>query len=208
MNEKILLLSSLFSIVLIVVLAEAFEATCEAGGPYIKNSTIINVIGNVTNNSLGANANVTINISKSGVLKANRSTTADSSGKYFASFNDVLDVGTYDVNVSVQRLDNTIVCNDTVEIYLSSETITCQNRVIAVDGYALYSDTGQPVTSGTAFVTILDKNVGNKTSLTSSGTFSVGLSACLILGNRYTIVVVVEDNSAKRSWLHQTFVVY
>jgi len=196
--------SSIF-LVFIVSYSEApLTITCEAGGPYAKNATI-NVIGNVTNASVGGVANVSTNVSVGGVQQASSNTTSDDDGRYHASYFLNLDFDTYTVATSAQNGSTTVYCTDTIGVQLGVNT-SCANKIIRIEGIAVYSSSARAVTSGNATVGIAEERVANSTRINSTGGFRVPVSACLKKGSKYTLNVLVDDDDGRRSFLQQMFI--
>lgn len=193
----------IFSLFLGIVLVQAaLNITCEAGGPYVKDSVVI-VVGNVTNET-GTTANVSVNITKEGVIKASRTTTADSDGKYYVTFNEQLDIGNYSVNATAEKSGAYNSSNCSLEIRLSQPSGLCQNKNMIINGTAIYSDTGQLVSFGIVTVSVLETNDKIQSSIIN-GKFSLTLSTCVVLGRRYTLGIFVDDNAGKTSWSQMIF---
>jgi hypothetical protein len=176
------------------------SVSCEVGGPYLKNSSAnlsINVVGNVTSPSSAAN--ITVNITKEGVIKTNKNTAADSDGVYYVTINQSLDVGNYTINVSADQGGAYVFCNDSLEVRMASLS-ACTDKNLKITGKTVYSSSGGFISSGKVFASILDENINNNTSFTN-GDFTIYISGCLKLGKRYILQLIVEDNTGSRSWL-------
>ena len=195
---------SAFYIFFVAGVEAPLTITCEAGGPYAKNATI-NVIGNVTNASVGGVANVSTNVSLSGTQRASSNTTSDADGRYQTSFLLDLDFDTYDIVASAQNGSVTVYCTDTVELQLGVNT-SCANRRITFQGTALYSFNATPVNTGTATIGIAEERVANSSAMNSTGGFTVPVSACLKKGGRYTLNIFVDDGNNRRSFMQQVFI--
>ena len=203
LKQLILYSILIFSLVLGITLVQAaLNITCEAGGPYVKGSVVI-VVGNVTNET-GTAANVSVNITKEGIIKASRTTTSDSDGKYYVSFNEQLDIGNYTVNATAEKSGAYNSSNCSLEIRLSLPSGLCQNKNMMINGTAIYSDTGQLVSSGIVTASVLETNDKAQSSFTN-GKFSLTLSTCVVLGRRYTLGIFVDDNAGKTSWSQMIF---
>lgn len=188
---------ALFFIILLLLavhISKSISLTCEAGGPYAPESSVI-VTGNVTDS---ASAVMVMNISKIGTLKAEKTTTSDASGFYYfivSSLSEGLDYGTYTVHVNATDAGNTANCSDTFEIQMPQNIDTCDIKTLVISGKAVYS-TGSTVTSGNIFVSIDGTDIKNSTSFTS-GSFSIALKGCMYVANRYTMNIVISDNAGK-----------
>jgi len=197
-----LAVSLIFFLLLFIQLARSLSVTCEAGGPYGTGSTVLvtgNVSGEVSNTS-----NVTVNISKSGTLKAATSTTSDSDGSYYAIFTQTFDIGNYGVGVNASNTTHFAECSDTFEVILQEITTTCEQKTVTVQGNSTYA-TGTPVASGNIFMSIEGTTASSLTSF-SGGTFSASLTACVYLGKKYTLIISVADASGKKGTAHILFV--
>lgn len=195
---------SVFLIFIVKYTEAPLAVTCEAGGPYAKNATI-NVIGNVTNNSIGTVSNVSTNMTLAGSQLSVSNTTSDDDGRYQTSFFLNLDFDTYTMVVSAQANTTTVYCTDTVQVQLGVNT-SCENRVIKFQGVAFYSSNSTPITTGTATIGIAEERIANSSSMNSTGGFLVPVTACLKKGGKYTLNVFVDDSYNKRSFLQQIFV--
>lgn len=191
-------------IVLMVQSTSAFSIQCEAGGPYAKNATI-NILGNVTDNSQGAVSNVSTNISVSGTQQTSSNTTSDGDGTYHTSHFLNFDFNTYNVVVEAKANTTSIYCTDTIQVQLGVNT-SCANRVVYVEGLAIYSANASYVNAGTATVGISEVSVSNSSSVNSTGGFKVPVTACIKSGTLYTLNVIVDDNLGKRSSLQEHFI--
>jgi hypothetical protein len=168
--------------------------TCEAGGPYGVGSVLLiagNVSGDVSNSS-----NITVNISKSGTLKATQSTTSDSGGSYYTIFTQSFDIGSYIVNVSASNSTHTFQCNDTFDIILQEPITTCVQKTVTVRGRPMYTS-GNLVNSGTVFVSIENMTVTNTTNF-SGGSFSISLTTCLYIGRKYFLYLSIIDPQERK----------
>jgi hypothetical protein len=205
MKNKILISFLLiFSLLIFIQTTYSLSVSCEIGGPYLKNSTTgisMNVVGNVT--SPAAAANITVSISQSGALKTSKDTTADSQGAYSTTVSYNLDAGTYDVNVSAEQQGTYAFCNDTLEIQIPQAAPICLNRNLQISGNVISSSTGQLLSSGKVFASVLDESVSNSTSFTN-GRFSISISGCLKGGKRYILQIIVESSDGSRSWFYTT----
>ena len=195
---------AIFLVIIITSSDAALIISCEAGGPYSKNATI-NIIGNVTNNSVGAVANVSVNVSLGGTQKVSINTSSDPEGNYVVSALFTQDFNSYDVVASAQANGVTVYCNDNIAVQLSTNT-SCQNRVLHIEGQALFSSDLSPVTGGRATVGIAEEKIANSSALNSTGGFSVPISLCFKKGSKYTFNVIVDDGKDKQGYLQQVFV--
>jgi hypothetical protein len=157
-----------------------------------------NVSGEVSNTS-----NITVNVSKSGTLKAATSTTSDSDGSYYAIFTQTFDIGDYQVGVNASNTTNFAECSDTFSVILQEVTKTCEQKTVTVQGNSTYA-TGTPVTSGNVFISIEETRANNITSF-SSNNFSISLTACLYSGKKYTLEISIIDSSGKKGTTHILF---
>jgi len=198
---------STFYLSLQTVLA-AISATCNAGGPYLKNS-VVNVIGNVTSGGVGTAATVTVNITNGTTVYLSNTTSSGSNGGYYVSYSssqiNTLDTGTYGVNVTAVSGINTYQCNTTMQL-LYLQRIDCQSKTIYVAGSAVYADNGIPVSGGRVTIAAVGSGITNATSF-SNGQFSVYLNGCFFLGNLYTFSILVSDNSNRTSSTQINFIV-
>lgn len=198
MRSLILIIILIFSLIFGITLVQAaLQITCNAGGPYLKNSVMI-VIGNVTD-TVGTTANVSVNITKDGSIKASRSTTSDSDGKYYVNFNEELSSGNYSVNASATKGGTFTSSNCSLEIKLTEAATSCLIKTMTINGTAVYSNTGQVISSGTVSASVMDTNFKNSASFTN-GRFSVALNMCLFSGRRYTLAVFVDGGAERNSW--------
>ena len=204
--ENYFISAAVLSVFLIVVITStsAFEVTCEAGGPYGRNATI-NVLGNVTDNSAGAVANVTINISTGGTQKANNNLTSESGGQYQTAFITNLDIATYTVAISAKANTTSVYCTDTVSVQLGLNT-SCSNRVLRFEGTGIYSSNGNMVTTGNATAGLAEERTANSSTMNSTGEFVVPITVCVKKGSRYTLNLIIDDGQGKRGFLQQIFV--
>jgi hypothetical protein len=199
----VLLISVFLSLEVIIVYSQSsLTATCEAGGPYVKNSTV-NVVGDVTNNTEGVASNIEVNITKNSTTYASRSTTSDSSGRYYVSFVESLDIGNYSVNVTAEKDGEYGYCSDNLEIRLEYME-TCVDRNIQVSGMLIYS-TGELVGSGTITASVIEADAKNQDSFTA-GEFSITIPACIYPGRRYSLSIIIEDGLGGRSYSQIFFV--
>jgi hypothetical protein len=167
---------------------------CEAGGPYHLGSTVLvvgNVFGEITNET-----NVTINITKSGSLKASQTTTSDSSGIYYSIFNQYLDVGEYVVNVVANSSTNEFFCSDEFEVVSVEARKECSQKTISIEGKAI--DTfGNPINSGKAFISVEGISTTNSTNF-SNGEFQAFLAACLYPEEKYLVQLTIIDDVGRK----------
>ena len=191
-------------IALMVQSTVAFSIQCEAGGPYAKNATI-NILGNVTDNGQGAVSNVSTNISVGGSQKSGANTSSDGDGTYQTSHFLNLDFDTYDVVVGAKANTTSVYCTDTIQVQLGVNT-SCANKIVYVEGLAIYSSNASYVNAGTATVGISEVSVSNSSSVNSTGGFKVPVTACIKSGTRYTLNIIVDDNLGKRSSLQEHFI--
>jgi hypothetical protein len=205
MKNKILISFILFfSSLIFIHIAYSLTVNCDAGGPYLRNSSAnlsINVVGNVTDQA--AAANITVNITQSGVLKVSKTTTADSQGVYFTTINYSFDGGNYTVNVSAEQQGTLAFCNDTLEVQLPQAALACVNRYLRILGKAIYSSTGELLPTGKVFASILEESITNSTSFTD-GDFAIYLSSCLKSGKKYILQIIIEDSAGSRSWSYSS----
>ena len=168
--------------------------TCEAGGPYSIGSTVLvlgSVLGEASNET-----NVTINISKSGELKASQTTNSDSSGSYFSIFNQYFDTGKYLVNVSARNSTSEFFCSDEFDVLSPGAKKECLQRTISVKGKA--TDTfGIPLSSGKVFISIEGISVTNSTTF-SNGNFKISLTSCFYLDKKYLAQLAIIDGEGKK----------
>lgn len=204
MNKFLISISIFYSLILftfVLVSSANLDVTCEAGGPYLRNSKII-ITGNVTNVT-GTTANVTVYIKSGSTVLASRNTVSAFDGKFITSLTSNLDAGNYTVNATAERLGVYGNCTTNIEIKFATNT-SCVNRTITVNGTAVHAGTGQLVSSGTVFLSILDQNAKNSASF-SNGQFSVSVYPCLSLGQIYTMVLTTTGDG-KDSWSQILFV--
>jgi len=198
MRSLTLIVILIFSLIFGITLVQAaLQITCDAGGPYVKNSVVI-VIGNVTD-TVGTTSNVSVNITKDGSIKASRSTTSDSDGKYYVNFNEELSSGNYSVNASATKSGTFTSSNCSLEIKLTEAATSCLTKTMTINGTAVYSNTGQVISSGTVSASVMDTNFKNSASFTN-GRFSVTVDMCLFSGRRYTLAVFVDGGAERNSW--------
>lgn len=203
--KKILLTISIFySLILftfVLVSSTNLNVTCQVGGPYLKNSRIT-FAGNVTNIT-GTASNITIYFKKGNTVLASLNTTSASDGKFITSITPNLDSGNYTINATAERFGVFGNCTGNIEIKFSTST-SCVNKTITVNGTSVYADTGQLVSTGTVYLSILDNNIKSSASI-SDGQFSVSVSPCLNLGQRYTVVLTTTGGE-ENSWSQILFV--
>jgi hypothetical protein len=70
---------------------------------------------------------------------------------------------------------------------------------MTINGTAVYSNTGQVISSGTVSASVMDTNFKNSASFTN-GRFSVTVDMCLFSGRRYTLAVFVDGGAERNSW--------
>jgi len=183
-------------------------ATCNAGGPYLKNS-VVNVVGNVTYNGAGKLSNVVSNITNASSVYVSKTTNSGSDGGYYVSYNyseiNSLDLGTYGVNVTARNGSDVYVCNSTLEL-LYLQQINCQTRTVYVGGNVLYASSGTQVSSGRVTAAVVGSGITNSTTF-SNGRFSIYLTGCFLIGNLYTFSILAADNSNKTSSTQINFIV-
>ena len=205
--KNYLISTIVFSIFLIFIVSYS-EApliiSCEAGGPYARNATI-NIIGNVTNASVGGAANVSTNISLGSTQQASSNTTSDEDGRYQTSFFLNLDFDAYTIAASAQNGSTTVYCTDAIDVQLGVNT-SCDNKVIRVEGTGAYSSNSNPVITGNATVGIAEERVANSSRMNSTGGFNVPVTACLKKGTKYTLNIFIDDNQDRRGFLQQMFI--
>jgi len=177
-----------------LVFAQTLSVTCEAGGPYGTNSAIV-ITGNVTNQTGTSEANVTVDIRKSGTLRTTKNVSADSSGKYYAIFTG-LDYGDYTVNITATQKSTTAECSDSLLVRLGGISTSCNDFLIRVWGRALYSS-GSAITSGTVYATVKDTFFKNSTTF-SNGNFSIYLDSCLFITEKYILQLSVTDTVGRK----------
>jgi len=190
----------IFSILLLVKIALPLSVTCRMGGPYMKNSThnvTINVVGDVTDVT-GTDANVSVNLTRSGVVLATKNIKVGTNGKYMLSINTTLEIGTCVVNVSAEKSSVYAYCNNTTQASLP-QAATCQDRSLQVAGVAVYPDTGLTVKTGTVRLSVQGETYTSQSSFTD-GQFSSTLTGCLTPGKRYILQIYIEDSVGKKSW--------
>lgn len=194
---------SIFVLIIITYSDAALTVACESGGPYAKNATI-NVVGNVTDGG-GLLANVSVNISSSGIQRVSLNTTSDNDGKYNPSIASSLDYDSYNVVVEARGNGSIAYCTDTFDVKSVLNT-SCTNRVLSIEGQALFTSDLTPVSNGRATVGIVEERIANSSALNSTGGFRVPIYLCVKKGVRYTFDVMVDDGKDKRGFLQQVFV--
>jgi len=201
------LIVSLFCISIKYALA-AISVTCNAGGPYTKNSAV-NVVGNVTQSGSGTTSNVTVNVTSGATSYLTQSTTSGGDGGFFATFSssqiNTLDLGTYGVNVTATKNSDVYTCNTTLQILYLSQ-INCQTKTVYIGGNVLYADSGAQVSSGTITAGAVGAGIVNSTAF-SNGQFSIYLTGCFFTGNLYTFSLVASDNYNRTSSTQINFIV-
>ena len=205
MKKSLILFSILFSLALsvsVLVRSENLNVTCEVGGPYMKGATII-MRGNVTNIT-GTGSNVTIKINSSSVV-ATKNVTSNSSGVYQTTFSESIDVGNYTVNATAERLGVYGNCTTDLEI-TPAGLVGATARTSTINGTAVYRDTGKVLTSGTVYLSVVDQSVKSTSSINPDGTFSISISPLLTLGNKYYLILAIQDGSGKSSWMQILYV--
>jgi len=190
----------LISLLLLVKIAISLSVTCRIGGPYMKNSTYnatVNIVGDVTDVA-ATDANVSVNLTRNGVVLATRDIKAGTDGRYMVSINTTLEVGTYVVNVSAEKSSVYAYCNNTTQASLP-QPAACLERSLQVAGVAVYPDTGLAVEAGAVRLSVQEETYASQTSFTD-GQFSSTLTACLTPGKRYILQVYIEDVAGKKNW--------
>ena len=185
--------------------SSTLKVECEAGGPYTINSVIV-IAGNVTNTTTGEgiSANLTLNILKNGNLIFQKNGTSDSNGLYYFILSEQFATGEYKVNITANKNGEENYCTDVLKLFLPSKLL-CERKSIKVEGSAVYSSTGGPISQGN--VTIIISETGEKAQASfSQGHFSVQFSPCLIAGKGYTLVIKVEDGNGKYGWANLFFI--
>lgn len=178
--------------------------TVEAGGPYVKDVDVpvVVVVGEVSFLGKAASfANLTIKIYEGNVLRAERSLTASSEGKYFALFSG-LDIGIYMVEVNANYSFATASAYDIFKIV--SKLKGCVPKTISLSGIAQDYLTGEIITEG--IVKIYIRENGDEFSTTfSQGRWSVAFTSCLIPDERHVAIVQIIEPSGRISWSEVRF---
>jgi hypothetical protein len=177
----------------------ALSQSCflEAGGPYVKTSSLPKVL--VAGNA-SSNANVTIKIYEGSFLKTTKELVASSEGKFYAEF-EGLDKGNYTANLTANNSSS--VCEASDEFEIKESLLGCEMKNISLTGLARDFLTGQPISG---IVKVLIKETGDEFSKSfDSGKWSLSFTACLISDQRYTAIIQVEDLQGRKSWAEITF---
>ncbi|MEM5835648.1 MAG: hypothetical protein QW040_01510 [Candidatus Aenigmatarchaeota archaeon] len=182
-------------------MAKSLTVTCEAGGPYATGSTVL-VVGNVTG-EVSNIANVTITITKYGSPKALQTTTSDLNGTYFSIFTQSFDIGTYDVNVTINNLTHIASCIDSFYVMSSQVSKECQQKTIYIEGNA-YNIKGNLVSSGKLFLSIEGLRATNTTTF-SNGYFKAYLTTCFYFGKKYILQVSIIDEMGEKGTIFIPF---
>jgi len=191
----------IFSIFLYTFLVKSqgtsLQIFCDAGGPYVRTATVL-VVGNVTNitSQKGEEANLSIKIQKDGDILAEKNLTSSLNGTFYSIFTQDFGIGNYTLNVTAEKGGEQVTCLDEFRILLS-QPLVCEDKLLKIEGRAIYSSTGESVTSGKVYAIVAETLDRNSTTF-SNGQFSFYLKACLVLGKRYTLGITVEDNQGKK----------
>jgi hypothetical protein len=180
------------------VFSQSCSLTVEAGGPYIKTSSLpkVLIVGNVSS----PNANVTIKIYEGSSLKATKELTASSEGKFYSEFEN-LDKGNYTANITANY--SSLTCEASDEFEIKESLPGCKQMNISLAGLARDFLTGQPISG---IVKVLIKESGDEFSKSfDSGKWSLSFTECLISGQRYTAIIEVEDLQGRKSWAEIRF---
>lgn len=185
-----------FSFLLLMQVAKCdLSVTCKAGGPYGRGSVII-IIGNVASQT-GKEANVSAVISKDSLLEASQESASDSDGVYYFVFSENFDVGNHSVSINANKSSEEATCTDYFYVYAPAPVSGCSSRNIALEGTAVYAETGGIVSSGSLSVSAEGISGTNKTTI-SNGKFSVQYSGCLALAKRYILTTFMDDLAGKK----------
>jgi hypothetical protein len=198
-----IVLTLIFSLILLdFTLSQSCFLTVEAGGPYVKTSSLpkVLIVGNVSSGSGPAPyANVTIKIYQGSSLKATKELIASPEGKFYAEFEN-LDKGNYTANITANYSSSTCEASDEFEI---KESLSgCNPKNISLTGMAR-DLTGQAISGN---VKVLIKETGDEFSKSfDSGKWNLSFTACLIPDQRYTMIIQVEDSQGRKSWAEIRF---
>ncbi len=162
--------------------------TCEAGGPYSKNSKVL-----VVGTSVPGESELNVEIRKTSLIVQTKTVTSGLEGKYSAEFTG-LDEGMYSVYVYNPSIG--INCTDTFEI---KETIACEEKVIYLNGIAQDFKTGKLLPSGTVKVFVKETQDSKETQI-NNGYWSLQFPTCMEPGKRYTLIIITTDSQGRSSW--------
>lgn len=190
-----------FLLLLFFPLARSLTVTCDAGGPYGSGSTVI-VTGNASGEASNI-TNVTVNISKSGILISSMNTTSDSGGLYYTVFPNVFDVGSYALNVSAINTTDYATCNSSFDVFLQGPIKTCEQKTLTVEGRTMYA-AGNLVDSGKVFLSLEETEATNITSF-SGGNFSISLTTCLFTAKNYILHLLITDDNGRKGTTYLSF---
>jgi len=178
---------------------------CDAGGPYLANSSVM-ITGNV---SSGFNAltsqSVTVQIKNNTVVLNSTTATSDASGNWVAK----LFVNTTNaISVFANSTYLGVSGNCTYSLSIQSQSVTyanatcstnstaCVFRNYPISGWVMDSVTGSLIQSGTVTVTV--RNTGDSyQSAFSGGYFSVSPQFCLSPGKAYGLTIAVDGNGRR-----------
>ncbi|MFZ3077796.1 MAG: hypothetical protein WA139_05030, partial [Candidatus Aenigmatarchaeota archaeon] len=176
--------------------------TCDAGGPYLANSSVM-ITGNVSSGTSAlASQPVTVQIKNNTVVLNSTVVTSDASGNYFAKlFVNTTNASSVFVNSTYLGVSG----NCTYSLSIQSQAVTaanatcttnstaCSFQTYPVSAWAMDSATGGLIGSGTVKLSV--KETGDTYSTTfSSGYFSISPQFCLSPGRVYSFVLSVEGN--------------
>ena len=189
--KKFIIFSSLSFIFLITLAYAQLQVFCEAGGPYVVGAEV-NVVGNVSLNGNGTQANVTVKlISGTTVLKEVR-TTSDLKGFYSANFSSV-DYGNYKINVTAEKNGEKGYCEDDLIVTVKQPEITCQNGTVKIKG-RIFDKNGTLTTAKIKYY-IKELNFVNET--TANPNFELVVNDCFIVGKKYLLESVIYSGNKK-----------
>jgi len=132
----------------------------------------------------------------------NKTTTNFTNGEWSINFDMITD--------DVQYL--TFIINDNGKIGYSQVTIdnnnpkqitNCVVQNISLSGYAVDINSGNQINSGNVRVSVVDTVYTNITSF--SGSWSIDLHPCLIIGKIYTLHILVSDNSGRTGEMFENY---
>ncbi len=79
----------------------------------------------------------------------------------------------------------------------------CSIQNISMSGYAVDSNTGNPINSGNIRVSVLNSDFTKTTSF--SGEWNIDFNPCLISGKIYTLHILISDNTGKTGEIFQNY---
>ncbi len=175
--------------------------SCDAGGPYVENSTII-ITGNISDGASAlTNQPVTIQIKNSTTVFNSTTVASDLSGNYFAKlFVSNLNANTVLVNSTYLGVSKNCTYNlsinsaTTTTITCSRNSTACSFRNYSVSGWAFDSESGATINSGTVKLTVVETGDTYESSFTN-GYFSIEPQFCLTPGKIYNFVLLIEGGN-------------